>query len=127
MGSRWRGCSGSPPNLEPWEEMESDSCLQTGVLWLQRLEGTRAKTLVTWARPVLEMGGRTRTEPRSLQEATPVRGGARETCRQGQSVASRPREPRQTAPLATRAGGAWRQEVWGKMMSLCSDMWKPLR
>lgn len=55
-----------------------------------------------------------------------MRGGASETCRQGQSVASRAREQAQTVDLATRAGCARRQEVWGKMMSLCFNMRNPL-
>lgn len=63
---RARGSVAAPRLTEPWEETgRHHICFNTGVLWLQRLEGTRAQRPVPGARPVVEWGGRNQRELRS--------------------------------------------------------------
>lgn len=112
MGSSWRGRDAGPPT---WQELEGrwdwDSCFQRGALWLQRLEGTRTKTLVPWARP----GWGWVAQPGRSREAftsSPREAGHEGDVTVGESAVSGMRK--QPMDFATGATHARTVEVWGK-------------
>ena len=92
-------------------EMGWDSCFQRGALWLQRLEGTRAKMLVPWARP----GWGWVAQPGRSREAftsSPREAGHEGDVTVGESAVSGMRK--QPMDFATGATHARTVEVWGK-------------
>ena len=99
MGSRWRGCSGGPPNLEPWEEMGGDGIRfvsPNGCALAAETGGDQGQDTGHLGQPSGGDGWPNSDGAEKPLRGHPDGGGASETCRQGQSVASRMRQQAQT-------------------------------